>query len=146
MIDYLFSCLPTGNPVSCFVTFQVFVRPTLELLAGKYFALTEETRAQGLLAVHRTVKCRLVLAKPFKLDPRPEFVRAIVSFPAINQSQNEVAALECFPTVRLTESNQISSRLLNVKDANALVLLKSPNDLEGQQFARDGTFVDAILL
>ncbi|KAH9394460.1 hypothetical protein TYRP_004512 [Tyrophagus putrescentiae] len=138
-----------GNPVSCFVTYQVFVKPTLDLLSGKLFALSEDNRSQGLLAMHKTVKCRLRLEKPYKLDPRPEFARAVVSFPRMSTlmatSTAEANPLEYFPTARLTENNQISSRLLNVKDANALILFRSGSESAGQ-FLEDGTLVDAILL
>lgn len=137
-----------GNPVSCFVTYQVFVKPTLDLLSGKFFALSEDSTSQGLLAMHKTVKCRLCLEKPYKLDPRPEFARAIVSFPKMCTNMSATGAvnpLDWFPTARLTESNQISSRLLNVKDANALILFRSGSENAGQ-FIEDGNFVDAILL
>jgi len=134
-----------GNPVSAYVTYQVFVKPSLELLTGKYFTFSRENPIPeaGLLSSHKTIKCRLVLNNPYRLDPRPEFVRAIISFPKANST--ETNPLNYYPTVRLTEYNQISSRLLNVKDSNALVLLKSKNENE-TEFVKDGALVDAILL
>lgn len=81
--------------------------------------------------MHKTVQCQLQLSAPYKLDGRPEFVRAVVSFGEGN-----------FPIATLTELNQLSSRLLNVKDANALVLLEA----QGQKCLENGALVKAILL
>jgi len=142
-IKFIFA-LP-GNPVSAYVTYQVFVKPALEFLSGKYFTFVQENDDEvfQLLSAHKTIKCKLILDKPFKLDPRPEFVRAIVTFPKTNSTDSDPPSH--FPTVHLTEHNQISSRLLNVKDANALVLLKSSSENESE-FVNNGTLVDAILL
>ena len=127
----------------------MFVKPTLELLSGKYYAFSSENfspnNLPSLLSVHKTVKCKLSLFKPYKLDQRPEFVRGIVSFPKFNLAATHVDPLNYLPTFRLTEQNQISSRLINVKDANALVLLMSSSETE-KKIVEDGILVDAILL
>lgn len=126
-----------GNPVSAFVTYHIFVKPTLELLSGKYFQYLEQQIHEDptKLMFHKTIRCRISLKSSYRLDQRPEFVRAIINF---THSTN--------PIVRLTESNQISSRLLNVKDANALVLLPSITENEGVDYIEDGALVNAILL
>lgn len=134
---YIFA-LP-GNPVSAYVTFQLFVKPSLEMLSGKQFALGEQIK---LLGLHRRIKCQLRLAAPYKLDERPEFVRAIITFEAKEDSTTE----HYLPRAELTDRNQISSRLLNVKDANGLVLLKSIKENGGEKFITDGIIVVAILL
>lgn len=87
------------------------------------------------MSAHKTIKCQIKMTEPYQLDSRPEFVRAIVSFN--DQSVND------YPTVKLTEENQISSRLLNVKDANALVLF--PKKDKNKKEIKDGFIVNAIL-
>lgn len=73
------------------------------------------------------------LDEPYRKDPRPEFVRGLVNF-------NETDSL---PIAKLTESNQMSSRLLNVQNANCLLFFDTKNGLE---YLSDGEIIDAILL
>ncbi|UXI16710.1 hypothetical protein NH340_JMT02653 [Sarcoptes scabiei] len=123
-----FFALP-GNPVSAFVTFKIFVEPSLQLLSGRNHLF----RDKSPLLVHRWIKCKMNLDEPYRKDPRPEFVRGLVNF-------NETDSL---PIAKLTESNQMSSRLLNVQNANCLLFFDTKNGLE---YLSDGEIIDAILL
>ena len=116
-----------GNPVSAFVTCQLFVLPTLRLLAGGL-----KPNEENLLAFHKVIQVKLKLEKESrKLDPRPEFVRAIVSYG------------DDVPSAFIT-GNQQSSRLLSVKDANALVLLNQSSETIKE--IKNNEIVKAILL
>lgn len=126
---YIFS-LP-GNPVSTFVTFKIFVEPFLQLLSGKYFDFENQKEVNLMEKLFKWIKCKVVLDKPYKIDTRPEFVRAVITFSS------------SFPEAKLTESNQMSSRLLNVMNSNGLLFI--PSSLDGQKFLENGNFVDAIL-
>jgi molybdopterin molybdotransferase len=88
-----FTGLP-GNPVSAFVTFEVFARPALEKLAGE----TPRPR------VRRTV----VLAEAVESDGRESYLRAVVD-PATNLA-------------RLT-GHQGSGNLFSLVQANALLII-----------------------
>lgn len=127
---YIFS-LP-GNPVSAFVTFKIFVEPFLQLLSGKYFDFKKQKEANPMEKLLKWIKCKVVLDKPYQIDTRPEFVRAVITFSSLS-----------FPEAKLTESNQTSSRLLNVMNSNGLLFI--PSNLDGQKFLENGDFVDAIL-
>ena len=83
-----------GNPVSAFVTFEVFARPALERLAGE----TPRPRAR------RSV----VLAEAIESDGRESYLRAVVD-PATNLA-------------RLT-GHQGSGHLFSLVQANALLIL-----------------------
>lgn len=87
-----------GNPVSAVVTCQLYVLPALRKMSGH-------------TTVHLT-SIKAKLAEDIVLDPRPEFHRAVLSW-----SEDSV-----LPIARST-GNQISSRLLSLQGANALLLL-----------------------
>ncbi|XP_037500420.1 gephyrin isoform X2 [Rhipicephalus sanguineus] len=87
-----------GNPVSAAVTCQLYVLPALRKMSGH-------------ATVHPT-SIRAKLAEDMVLDPRPEYHRAVLSW-------SEDCAL---PVARST-GNQISSRLLSLQGANALLVL-----------------------
>ncbi|CAG2107027.1 unnamed protein product [Medioppia subpectinata] len=128
---YIFG-LP-GNPVSAFVTFNLFVKPLLDCLSNK-------DTVNGLADIKTYQRCQRVRLecdeKVYRLDDRPEFARAVVSF--------GTTGLEAgFPTARLT-GNQRSSRLLSAKDANALVLLPQKSDSVDKISC--GDFVTAFLI
>lgn len=119
-----------GNPVSAFVTCHLFVLPALRILEGRY-QLANHSR--DILSYHKTTTVRLDLGdKTSKsLDPRPELVRAVIQYG------------DDFPIARLT-GNQISSRLMSVKDANALLLFPGRSDT--CKTIENGTKIQAILL
>jgi len=85
-----------GNPVSAFVGFEVFVRPTLERLSG----LSDGSR--------RTVKVRC--AEEILSDGRESYLRAII---------REEGG---FPTASLT-GHQGSGNLLSLVQADALLII-----------------------
>lgn len=119
----------SGNPVSAFVTYKLFVEPALQLLSGQYFNYINKQLTP--LNLHQRIKCVLRLTEPYKRDSRPEFIRAQITF-----------SNENLPTAKITDSNQISSRLLNVKNANGLLCVNGSNTGE---CLNDGDIVDAIL-
>ena len=87
-----------GNPVSAFVSFEVFVRPALEQLSGQ----TPHP--------HPSQKARL--AEPVESDGRESYLRAIVT--------EEKGQL----TVRLT-GHQGSGNIFSLVQANALLIVPS---------------------
>ncbi|KAK8295755.1 hypothetical protein V6Z12_D05G081900 [Gossypium hirsutum] len=92
-----------GNPVSCLVCFQLFVVPTVRLLAG--------WENPHLLRVQAR------LQQPLKTDPvRPEFYRATIRWEANDGSGSAGFVAE-------STGHQMSSRLLSMKSANALLEL-----------------------
>lgn len=106
-----------GNPVSSLVTFYLFVVPALRKMAG-----WPDPRL-------RRVQARL--AQPLPLDAfRPEYHRATLSWDA-DQA--------CF--VAASTGSQVSSRLLSMRTANALLALPQR---EGVMAA--GEAVDAFLI
>jgi gephyrin len=121
-----------GNPVSSFVCFSLAVVPALRRMAG--------WADPSLRRVRATLACAL------KLDPeRPEYHRATLRFgplPGVQGGGDPPAA----PRRRygwLAEStgNQISSRLLSARSANALLELPRAEGL-----LEAGTEVSALLL
>lgn len=120
-----------GNPVSSFVCFSLAVVPALRQMAG--------WRDPSLRRV------RAMLTLPLKLDhERPEYHRATLTFGALPpQQQNEGGGGGATRYGWLAEStgNQISSRLLSARSANALLELPRA---EGRLEA--GTEVSALLL
>uniref|UniRef100_A0A224YTW3 Molybdopterin biosynthesis protein n=1 Tax=Rhipicephalus zambeziensis TaxID=60191 RepID=A0A224YTW3_9ACAR len=107
-----------GNPVSAAVTCQLYVLPALRKMSGH-------------ATVHPT-SIRTKLAEDMVLDPRPEYHRAVLSW-------SEDCAL---PVARST-GNQISSRLLSLQGANALLVL--PAATAQTKFLPAGTFVTALV-
>ncbi|XP_077227807.1 molybdopterin biosynthesis CNX1 protein / molybdenum cofactor biosynthesis enzyme CNX1 (CNX1) [Tasmannia lanceolata] len=92
-----------GNPVSCLVCFHLFGVPAIRCLAG-----WENPRLQR---VHARI------AKPIKTDPiRTEFHRAIIRWELNDGSGDPGFVAE-------STGHQLSSRLLSMKSANALLEL-----------------------
>ncbi|XP_067947959.1 gephyrin-like isoform X2 [Watersipora subatra] len=114
----LFFGLP-GNPVSATVTCQLFVLPSLRKMSGSSTPVADFWKVK--------------LGADVNLDPRPEYMRALLSW---KENEN-------LPTATVT-GNQISSRLLSVCSAQALVIL--PSKSQEQPIAKAGTVLDAMLL
>lgn len=92
-----------GNPVSCLVCFNLFVVPAIRQVAG--------WANPHLLRVKARVRQTL------KTDPvRPEFHRAIIRWEANDGSGSPGFVAE-------STGHQMSSRLLSMKSANALLVL-----------------------
>ncbi|KZV30397.1 hypothetical protein F511_21097 [Dorcoceras hygrometricum] len=109
-----------GNPVSCLVCFHLFVVPTIRHLSG--------WTHPHLPRIHARLK------QSIKADPaRPEFHRATVYWES-DGSKNSGFVAE-------STGHQISSRLLSMKSANALLELPATgNPIPA------GTSVPAILI
>ncbi|KAF7992902.1 hypothetical protein HCN44_005683 [Aphidius gifuensis] len=114
-----FMCLP-GNPVSATVTFYLFAMPLIHRLSGNYSSPI-------------IVKARLM--NSYKLDSRPEYTRAILVW----QHDSTDNIPEAYDT-----GNQISSRLVSCKNANALLML--PGCTDEKYKLQKGDLVEAILL
>jgi len=69
----------------------------------------------------------------YNLDPRPEYARAILKW-----NDKEVLPLA------YSTGNQISSKLLSCKGANALLML--PGRTAGKQMLNNGDIVPAMLI
>jgi gephyrin len=105
-----------GNPVSCLVTFNLFVLPSLHYASG--------ITPAGLPRV------LVILAHEFRLDPqRAEYHRAIVTL-------GKDGSLHANST-----GGQRSSRVGSLKSANALLCLPA-----GKETLSIGTKVEALLL
>jgi len=85
-----------GNPVSAFVSFEVFVRPTLEKFSGQAF--------------HPRQRICVQLTEPIESDGRESYLRAVVS------EENGIL------TAHLT-GHQGSGNLLSLVQANALLIV-----------------------
>ena len=88
-----------GNPVSCFVCFYLFVRYAIDCVLGRH----------GLSEV------RVRLMDRVKLDPRPEYHRALVKW-----KEGGFVAVSTGP--------QQSSRLLSTVQANAILVFPAVSD------------------
>ena len=108
-----------GNPVSAFVGFEVFVRPSLERLSG----LTENTQKD-----RSRPRVRVRLAEDISSDGRESYLRAHVS--------NEEGVLSAH-----LAGHQGSGNLLSIVQANALLIIPS-----GVKSLAAGKEVDAWLL
>lgn len=106
-----------GNPVSAAVTSQLFVLPAIKLYSGYKGAFPGRVKAK--------------LTENVKLDERPEYRRAILSY-----------AKEEIPTVSTT-GNQISSRLLSCVGANCLLELPASS---GVKILEKNSIVNALLI
>jgi gephyrin len=105
-----------GNPVSCLVTFNLFVLPSLHYASG--------ITPAGLPRV------LVILAHEFRLDPqRAEYHRAIVTL-------GKDGSLHANST-----GGQRSSRVGSLKSANALLCLPA-----GKETLSIGTKVEALLM
>ena len=131
-----------GNPVSAFVTCYLFVLPALQSLSystSKKKGLSSRSRQTNgnvlsMSSFHRTMTAVLKTNKVINLDPRPEFSRGVMTFsPGLHT-----------PEVELISGGQASSRLLSVRDANALVMLPQRRPERTQIF--DGEAVSVILI
>lgn len=109
-----------GNPVSSVVCFYLFVLPALRKMRGHQFPDLPVVKAK--------------LSQPVKLDPRPEYQRAFLQIHNTPTGTGFVA---------LGTGKQISSRLLSMRTANAL--LKLPAGSHGDTLP-EGELVDAILI
>ncbi|KZC13403.1 Molybdenum cofactor synthesis protein cinnamon, partial [Dufourea novaeangliae] len=112
-----FLCLP-GNPVSATVTMSLFALPVLKLLS-KDESMPTILKAQ--------------LMSSYILDARPEYARAILKW-------NNTKDLP----VAYSTGNQISSKLLSCKKANALLMLPARTTEKPELHQED--IVQAMLL
>ncbi|XP_056022350.1 gephyrin-like isoform X2 [Ostrea edulis] len=114
----LFFGLP-GNPVSAIVTCNLYVIPALNKMAGNPFPTRTIIKAK--------------VDEKVRLDPRPEYHRAVLRWE------------EDDPIPHTTSTgNQMSSRLLSMKTANALLIL--PPKSESLQTIEPGSLVDAMII
>lgn len=107
-----------GNPVSCMATCHLFVLPALR-------------RMSSYPSQFPTV-VKVKLCHSVKLDPRPEYHRALVTW--AEGSDLPLAA---------STGNQISSRLLSFVGSNALLVLPSATD--ERKVIKAGDIVDALI-
>ncbi|XP_072173446.1 gephyrin-like [Diadema setosum] len=114
----LFFSLP-GNPVSGIVTFNHFVLPCLRKMMGY-----ENPHL-------RRIKVRI--ESDIELDPRPEFQRVLLDWSTDDGVPRAT-----------TTGNQISSRLISLRQANALLALPSRTD-EVPMLPK-GSLVEAVVL
>lgn len=110
-------CLP-GNPVSATVTMNLFALPLLKQLCKDF-------------SIPIIVKTKLTSS--YNLDPRPEYARAILKW----------TSTDILPLAYST-GDQISSKLLNCKNANALLML--PARTTEKITLQEGDVVQAMLL
>ncbi|GAO49446.1 hypothetical protein SAICODRAFT_66413 [Saitoella complicata NRRL Y-17804] len=109
-----------GNPASAMVTFNLFILPSLRKSAGYEPAALP--------------KIKVILAESVRLDPRPEYHRAILHV------DNE-GRLKAHST-----GGQRSSRIGSMQKANALLCLPSIMELNGKTELAAGETVDALVL
>lgn len=110
-----------GNPVSCIVCFNLVIVPTIRKLCG--------WANPNLCRVHAKVQ------ESIKLDPdRPEYHRATVHW-----DESSAYGHPCF--VARSTGKQVSSRLLSMKSANALLELP-----QGRGFLAPGDVVPTLLI
>ncbi|XP_012284786.1 gephyrin isoform X2 [Orussus abietinus] len=107
-----------GNPVSAMVTAHLFALPLLNRLSGN---------------PSKPVVIKAELTSSYNLDPRPEYARAIIQW----------NASDIYPKAFST-GNQISSKLLSCKNANALLML--PGRTPEQSKLEPGEIVPAMLI
>ncbi|KAI3895541.1 hypothetical protein MKW92_027463 [Papaver armeniacum] len=110
-----------GNPVSCLVCFYLFAVPSIRHSSG--------WENPDLLRVHAR------LSHPIKTDPaRPEFHRAVIRWTKNDGSGNPGFVAE-------STGHQMSSRLLSMKSANALLMLPARSSVLSA-----GNSVEAIVI
>ncbi|XP_077264401.1 molybdenum cofactor synthesis protein cinnamon [Temnothorax americanus] len=110
-------CLP-GNPVSATVTAHLFLLPLLNEMHGNF---------------SQPVIVRAKLTSSYNLDPRPEYARAYLEW-----THEEVLPMA------YSTGNQISSKLISCKGANALLML--PGRTTEKQTLSVGDIVPAMLI
>uniref|UniRef100_A0A915PMP5 MoaB/Mog domain-containing protein n=1 Tax=Setaria digitata TaxID=48799 RepID=A0A915PMP5_9BILA len=108
-----------GNPVSTYVTAQLFLLPTLKKMAGW------EHYQQTIISVR--------LCETINLDQRPEYRRACLKPDPGN-----------LPRAICLEKEQMSSRLLSVRSAN--LLLKLPAYTDAKSTVQKDEIIDAIVI
>ncbi|KAI8873282.1 hypothetical protein GQ42DRAFT_118136 [Ramicandelaber brevisporus] len=111
-----------GNPVSALTAFHIFAAPALRKLAG--------------VSDYANCEVQAVLTHDVQLDPRPEFMRAIVTAKVSSHGYKLEA--------KVTSGNQASSRMLSMQDANALLKVQARSNTKRTIAA--GSTIDAILL
>lgn len=110
-----------GNPVSAYVTFNLFVLPALRFMSG-----------------FPEAKCKLPLInvtlqkEEYLLDPRPEYARAKISY-----SIKDGVYYAHMP------QNQMSSRLMSLIDADVLLVL--PSGTKDRPALKKGDKLQAIV-
>ncbi|MCL7030722.1 hypothetical protein MKW94_007284 [Papaver nudicaule] len=110
-----------GNPVSCLVCFHLFAVPAIRHCSG--------WENPDLLRVHAR------LSQPIKTDSvRPEFHRAVITWTVNDGSGNPGFVAE-------STGHQMSSRLLSMKSANALLMLPARSGVLSA-----GKSVEAIII
>ncbi|KHJ75334.1 MoeA region, partial [Oesophagostomum dentatum] len=109
--------LRSGNPVSSWVTAQLFAIPLLKKAAGHLRIFQQEIKVQ--------------LAEDINLDARPEYRRAWL------QHGGNLP-------VAISTGNQISSRLMSL--SGATVLLRIPSKTDVCPKLKAGEVVDALWL
>lgn len=114
----LFFGLP-GNPVSAIVTCNLYVIPALNKMAGNPSPKRTMIRAR--------------IADKIHLDPRPEYHRALLTWHPDDPIPQAIST-----------GNQMSSRLLSMRTANALLVL--PPKTEVLQTIESGALVDAMII
>jgi len=95
-----------GNPVSAYVTFLIFVLPALRFMCGFPLAKCSLPVVNTILSVDK-----------YKLDPRPEFARARISY-----SNKKGLYYSHMPM------NQMSSKINSLINADALLQLPGGSD------------------
>ncbi|TRY78236.1 hypothetical protein TCAL_08967, partial [Tigriopus californicus] len=108
-----------GNPVSATVTAQLYLLPACRQMAGYLNPVPATVRAQ--------------LSQDLPLDPRPEYHRAVIRW-----DRGQAVAMAS------TTGNQISSRLLSLHAANALLMF--PMRSEERNTLKAGEEVDALII
>ncbi|GLT48396.1 hypothetical protein SLA2020_220260 [Shorea laevis] len=110
-----------GNPVSCLVCFNLYVVPAIRQVAG--------------WANPNLVRVKARVQQAIKTDPvRPEFHRAIIRWEANDGSGSPGFVAE-------STGHQMSSRLLSMKSANALLELPAAKGV-----VSPGTSLSAIII
>ncbi|CDO73824.1 hypothetical protein BN946_scf185015.g153 [Trametes cinnabarina] len=109
-----------GNPASALVMFHVFVIPALRKLGG-----WPESRC-------RLPSVRVQIQESMRLDPRPEYHRAII--------RAAPAGFKAYST-----GGQRSSRVASLKGANGLIALPARGE-RGPSKLEIGDFVEAIVI
>ncbi|VDO32476.1 unnamed protein product [Onchocerca flexuosa] len=137
--EKLIFALP-GNPVSTWVTSQLFVLPMLKKMAGwqHYQHTVISVRVSAYVFSSKIKKLKLAeeliyLSETIKLDRRPEYRRACL-----------LPDPENLPRAICLEKEQMSSRLLSVRGAN--LLLKLPSCTDTKSTLQKDEVVDAVVI
>jgi gephyrin len=149
-------CLP-GNPVSSAVCFALFVQPALRRLAGARHpdppvvpVEVRRCRRLGWGCAPRTVLTHTTQClEPWSLDVRPEYVRVHVR---VRHPGSLTALVAPTPAaegarpllVASRTGGQLSSRLMSMHSANALLVL--PGRTDAQPVVAAGDVVPAVLI